>query len=87
MVYLCRGKECGKSFPTTFNRNKHEKTKGHWSEMKITVIKCNKESRLFVCPTAGCSTTSQSRSNIVNINNHAMIYIHNGRLQLLIRFA
>ena len=65
MVYFCLGKECGKSFSTTFNRNKHEKAKGHWSEKKNTVIEFNKESRLFVCPTAGCSTTSQYRSNIV----------------------
>ena len=65
MVYLCCGKKCGKSFSTTFNRNKHEKVKGLWPEKKDTVIEFNKESRLFVCPTTGYSTTSQYRSNIV----------------------
>ena len=65
MVYLCRGKECGKSFSITFNRNKHEKAKGHWSEKKNTVIEFHKESRLFVYTTAGCSKTCQYRTNIV----------------------
>ena len=65
MAYLCRGKECGISFSTTFNRNKNEKAKGHWSEKKNIVIEFDKVSRLSVCPTPGCSTTSQYRSNIV----------------------
>ena len=65
MTYPCRGNDCHKSFSTSYNRNKHEKAKGHWSENKKTSIEFNEETSLFICPTAGCSTTSKYKSNIV----------------------
>ena len=65
MVYLCRSKDCGGSFSTVFNWNKHEKLKGHWLRKKNNVNEFNKELSLFICPTAGCSTTSKDKNNIV----------------------
>ena len=58
MVYLYRNKDCGRSFPTVFNQNKHEKFK------KTNVIEFKKELSLFICPTAGCSITSKYKNNI-----------------------
>ena len=37
MMFYRRGKDCGKSFLTTTNRNKHEKSKGHWSEESVSL--------------------------------------------------
>ena len=47
------------------NRNKYEKFKGLWLQKKNNVIEFNKELSLFICPTAGCSTTSKYKNNIV----------------------
>ena len=63
MVFYCRGKDCGKSFSTTTNRNKHEKSKGHWSKKK-SIIEFDSDISLFVCPSAGCNTTSKYKCNI-----------------------
>ena len=63
MVFYCRGKDCGKSFSTTTNRNKHEKSKGHWPEKKC-IIDFDSNLSLFVCPSAGCNTTSKYKCNI-----------------------
>ena len=63
MVFYCRGKDCGKSFSTTTNRNKHEKSKGHWSEKKY-ITEFDSNLSLFVCPSAGCNFTSKYKCNI-----------------------
>ena len=63
MVFYCRGKDCGKSFSTTTNRNKHEKSKGHWSEKKY-ITEYDSNLSLFVCPSAGCNFTSKYKCNI-----------------------
>ena len=63
MVLYCRGKDCGKSFSTTTNRNKHEKSKGHWSEKKY-ITEFDSNLSLFVCPSAGCNFTSKYKCNI-----------------------
>ena len=63
MVFYCRGKDCRKSFSTTTNRNKHEKSKGHWPKKK-SVIEFDSDLSLFVCPSAGCNTTSKYKYNI-----------------------
>ena len=63
MVFYCRGKDCGKFFSTTTNRNKHEKSKGHWSEKKC-IIEFDGNLSLLVCPSAGCNTTSKYKCNI-----------------------
>ena len=47
------------------NRNIYEKFKGLWLQKKNNVIEFNKELSLFICPTAGCSTTSKYKNNIV----------------------
>ena len=64
MVYPCRNKDCGRSFSTVFNRNKHEKLKGHWLQKKNNVIEFNKDLYLCICPTARCNTTSKYKNNI-----------------------
>ena len=63
MVFYCRGEDCGKSFSTTTNRNKHEKSKGHWSEKKY-ITEFDSNLSLFVCPSAGCNFTSKYKCNI-----------------------
>ena len=35
MVYHCRSEDCRKAFSSASNRNKHEKSKGHWSKFQI----------------------------------------------------
>ena len=65
MVYPCRNKDCGRSFSTVFNRNKHEKLKRHWLNKKNNVIEFKKELSLFICPTAASGTTSKYKNNIV----------------------
>ena len=65
MVYPCRNKDCGRSFSTVFNRNKHEKLKRHRLNKKNNVIEFKKELSLFICPTAGSGTTSKYKNNIV----------------------
>ena len=64
MVYPYRNKDCGRSFPTVFDQNKHEKLKGHQLQKKTNVIEFKKELSLFICPTAGGSTTSNYKNNI-----------------------
>ena len=63
MVFYCRGKDYGKFFSTTTNRNKYEKPKGHWFEKKC-IIEFDSNLSLFVCPSAGCNTTSKYKCNI-----------------------
>ena len=63
MVFYCRGEDCGKSFSTATNRNKHEKSKGHWSEKKY-ITEFDSNLSLFVCPSAGCNFTSKYKCNI-----------------------
>ena len=63
MVFYCRGKDYGKIFSTTTNRNKYEKPKGHWFEKKC-IIEFDSNLSLFVCPSAGCNTTSKYKCNI-----------------------
>ena len=48
MVFSCRGKDCGKSFSTTTNR----------------IIEFDSNLSLFICPSAGCNTTSKYKCNI-----------------------
>ena len=63
MVFYCRGKDYGKNFSTTTNRNKYEKPKGRWFEKKC-IIEFDSNLSLFVCPSAGCNTTSKYKCNI-----------------------
>ena len=63
MVLDSRSKDCGKRFSTTTNRNKYEKSKGHWSEKK-RIIEFDSNLSLFVCPSAGCNTTSKYKCTI-----------------------
>ena len=63
IVFYCRGKDCGKNFSTTANKNKHDKLKGHWSEKKC-IIEFDSNLSSFVCPSAGFNTTSKYKCNI-----------------------
>ena len=65
MVFLCRDKNCKKSFSTKSNRNKHEKLKKHGPIITKTRILFDESSKLYVCPTEDCeiqSYTKQSRN-------------------------
>ena len=63
MVFYCCAKDGGKKSSTTTNRNKHEKSKGHWSEKKC-IIEFDSNLSLFVCASAGCNTTRKYKCNI-----------------------
>lgn len=64
MVFQCRDKNCIQSFSTTYNRNKHERNKGHAPQLqdqpKIICIE-----NLYHCPTNGCTIKSKYKANIV----------------------
>ena len=65
MEYHCRG-NCGKSFASISSRNKHEQKKEHFNEkMSNHEINFDKESKLYLCSSTGCETTSKYRHNIV----------------------
>ena len=65
MVYPCRKKDRDRIFSIIFNQSKYENIKAHWSQKKNNVIEFNKKLSLFICPTAGCSTISKYKNNIV----------------------
>ena len=65
MEYHCRG-NCEKSFASISSTNKYERTKEHFNEKKSNhEINFDKESKLYLCPSTGCETTSKCRHNIV----------------------
>ena len=68
MKFLCRNNDCGKSFSTKFNRNKHERTSGHFheeAERSVRVIPFDESKNLYVCPTVDCKTSSKYKHNII----------------------
>ena len=64
MVFPCRDENCKKLFSTKYNRNKHEKKKGHGPQLqgkpKILSIE-----NLYYCPTNGCTVKSKYKASIV----------------------
>ena len=65
MGFPCRDEKCKKSFSTRFNRNKHEKLKGHAAVTSDRKIPMDETTGLFKCPTINCTTTSKYNYNIV----------------------
>ena len=65
MGFFCRDESCQKSFSTRFNRNQHEKLKGHAPETSNREIPRGEKSGLFKCPTIDCATTSKYKYNII----------------------
>ena len=66
MGFLCRDEKCRKSFSTRFNRNKHEKLKGHAAVTSDRKIPMDETTGLFKYPTINCTTISKYNYNIVN---------------------
>ena len=69
MVFPCCNESCKKQFSSKFNRNKHEKIKGHSQEnaKPIRKIPFDRSTKLFSCPTIDCTTTSKYKDNIVKL--------------------
>ena len=65
MVVYCRSDHCNKTFSTIFNRNKHEKKKGHGPKDQKREIPYDAEQNLFLCPSAQCETSAKYKYNIV----------------------
>ena len=67
MRFICPNQTCQKQFSTKFNRNKHERIKGHFEESKPAIRKIphDRSTNLYSCPIIGCNTTSKSRQNIL----------------------
>ena len=65
MVVYCRSDHCNKTFSTIFNRNKHEKKKGHGPKDQKREIPYDAEQNLFSCPSAQCETSAKYKYNIV----------------------
>ena len=65
MVVYCRSDHCNKTFSTIFNRNKHEKKKGHGPKDQKREIPYDAEQNIFLCPSAQCETSAKYKYNIV----------------------
>ena len=67
MRFICRNQTCQNQFSTKFNRNKHERIKGHFEESKPATRKIphDPSTNLYSCPTIGCKTTSKYKQNIL----------------------
>ena len=63
MSFVCRGVDCKKSFSSKFNRNKHERIKGHFLQSSLE-IPYDDSTGLFSCSTVGCQTTSKYKASI-----------------------
>ena len=63
MSFVCRGVDCKKSFSSKFNRNKHERIKGHYLQSSLE-IPYDDSTGLFSCSTVGCQTTSKYKASI-----------------------
>ena len=65
MVFPCRDDSCKINFSTRFNRNRHEKLKGHAPETSNREIPRDEKNELFKCPATDCATTSKYKYNII----------------------
>ena len=65
MGVTCRSANCGKMFSTSFNRNKHEKAKGHGPKVKSKTIHFDVVQDMYLCSTENCRTKSKFEYNIV----------------------
>ena len=67
MRFVCRNQTCQKQFSTKFNRNKHERIKGHFEESKQATCKVphDPSTNLYSCPRIDCKTTSKYKQNIL----------------------
>lgn len=63
MPFQCRDENCTKTFSTTYNRNKHERSKGHSPQIHQRNIVCIEN--IYHCPTEGCTVTSKYKANIM----------------------
>ena len=71
MRFICRNQTCQKQFSTKFNRNKHERIKGHFEESKQATCKVphDPSTNLYSGPIIDCKTTSKYKScSQVNLN-------------------
>ena len=67
MSFPCRNDSCKKQFSTKFNRNKHERIKGHYQKAVRSArdIPHYGATKLYSCPTANCTATSKYNHNII----------------------
>ena len=67
MGFPCRNESCGKQFSTKFNRNKHEQIKGHFhgEARPVREIPFNDATKVYMCPTVNCRTSSKYKHNII----------------------
>ena len=67
MRFVCRKQTCQKQFSAKFNRNKHERIKGHFEESKQATCKIphNPSTYLYSCPRIDCKTISKYKQNIL----------------------
>ena len=67
MGFPCRSNSCGKQFSTKFNCNKHERIKRHFhgDERLVRKIPFNDATRVYMCPTINCRTSSKYKHNII----------------------
>ena len=67
MRFVCRNQTCQKQFATKFNRNKHQRIKGHFEESKQATCKVphDPSTNLCFCPRIDCKTTSKYKQNIL----------------------
>ena len=86
MAFPCRNETCSKQFSTKFNRNKHERIKGHFQEKKGShKIPFDETKQLNTCPTENCTTSSKYKHNITknikscNVTNNNKKVAHDNK--------
>ena len=67
MGFPCCNESCGKQFSTKFNRNIHERIKGHSNgdARPVQEIPFNNAAKVYMCPTVNCRASSKNKYNII----------------------